>query len=141
MADIVNALFLRCGTVLLARRSAERRAYPNRWSFPGGHVEPGETLQDALVRELGEEVGVRPLSFEKVGVIEEPDPEANGEITYHMFAVTVWDRGEPFLVGDEHSEIRWFQFSAACRILDLAIIEYRAILQRCAALTGAGSSD
>jgi mutator protein MutT len=88
MTDIVNAVFLRCGTVLLAKRSSERRIYPNRWSFPGGHVEPGESLHDALVRELGEEVGVRPLSFEKVGVIEEPDPQANGDVTYHMFAVT-----------------------------------------------------
>src|SRR5436309_1462601 len=63
MTDIVNGLLLRNGTVLLARRSAGRQAYPNRWSFPGGHVEAGESLDDALIRELREEIGVTPLSF------------------------------------------------------------------------------
>lgn len=43
--------------VLLARRSPHRAAYPSRWSFPGGHVEHHETLTDALIRELREEVG------------------------------------------------------------------------------------
>src|SRR5437667_5927330 len=55
MTDIVNGLLLRNGAVLLARRSAGRQAYPNRWSFPGGHVEAGESLDDALIRELREE--------------------------------------------------------------------------------------
>ena len=52
MRNIVNALFLRDGMVLLARRGPHRSAYPDRWSFPGGHVEQDETLTEALVREV-----------------------------------------------------------------------------------------
>jgi 8-oxo-dGTP diphosphatase len=38
MRNIVNALFLRNGKVLLARRSHHRSTYPDLWSFPGDHV-------------------------------------------------------------------------------------------------------
>lgn len=47
MSNIVNALLVREGTVLLARRSPRRAAYPGLWSFPGGHVEANETLDEA----------------------------------------------------------------------------------------------
>ena len=57
MKDIVKAMLLRGTNVLLARRSSGRRNYPDRWSFPGGHVETGEALDDALMRELQEEIG------------------------------------------------------------------------------------
>ena len=57
MKDIVKAILLRGSNVLLARRSSGPRNYPDRWSFPGGHVETGEALDDALVRELQEEIG------------------------------------------------------------------------------------
>jgi mutator protein MutT len=87
MPDIVNALLIRSGTVLLSRRSPGRNTYPNCWSFPGGHVESGESLNDALVRELQEEVGVTPLVFRKVGTIMEPIPQINGDVVYHFFAV------------------------------------------------------
>ncbi len=45
------------GRVLLARRT-EGRDLAGLWEFPGGKVEPGESPEDALVRELREELGV-----------------------------------------------------------------------------------
>ncbi|MGP3710009.1 NUDIX domain-containing protein [Brucella sp. RRSP16] len=47
MPDIVNAVLPGSQGILLGRRSPDRRAYPNRWSFPGGHVEAGEDLDCA----------------------------------------------------------------------------------------------
>jgi len=45
------------GCVLLQKRSLHRD-FPGKWEFPGGKVEKGESLEDALVRELFEELGV-----------------------------------------------------------------------------------
>jgi 8-oxo-dGTP diphosphatase len=130
MQDIVNAVLVRSGAVLLSRRSPERKTYPDCWSFPGGHVESGESLVDALVRELQEEVGVTPLLFKKVGAIIEPTPQINGDVVYHFFAVSDWTGGEPRIIGDEHSEVRWFRIGDACTLPGLALPDYKPILRK-----------
>uniref|UniRef100_A0A8U7NXC1 m7GpppN-mRNA hydrolase NUDT17 n=1 Tax=Corvus moneduloides TaxID=1196302 RepID=A0A8U7NXC1_CORMO len=48
-----------CGHVLLTRRAATLRHFPNIWVPPGGHLEPGEELVAAGLRELAEETGLR----------------------------------------------------------------------------------
>ncbi|SEO74526.1 Nudix family hydrolase [Aquisalimonas asiatica] len=50
------------GRVLIARR-AEGSHQGGRWEYPGGKVEAGETIRDALTRELHEELGIRPLEL------------------------------------------------------------------------------
>ena len=54
------------------RRSAARKAYPGLWSFPGGHVEEGEGLEQALHRELREEVGIAPTAYRPLAPIVDP---------------------------------------------------------------------
>ena len=54
---MVGAAVLRDGRLLAARRTAPPEA-AGRWELPGGKVEPGETPDDAIVRELREELGV-----------------------------------------------------------------------------------
>ncbi len=54
--SVVGAAILRDGRVLAARRTSPAEA-AGRWEFPGGKVEPGETPESALVREVAEELG------------------------------------------------------------------------------------
>jgi 8-oxo-dGTP diphosphatase len=54
---VVAAVIIRDGCVLACRRKAERSA-GGLWEFPGGKVEPGESPQEALAREIREELGV-----------------------------------------------------------------------------------
>lgn len=123
MTEIVNAVLLRDGCVLLARRSAARKAYPGLWSFPGGHVERGEGLEQALHRELREEVGIVPVECRPLAPIVDPHVATT---TYRMYAVTAW-RGEPAILDHEHSELRWFSLSAAAALPDLALDAYRPL--------------
>lgn len=124
MRVIVNALLLQGGNVLLARRSATRKAYPGLWSFPGGHVEADETLEEALVRETGEEIGIVPLVYFPLGTIADPTAPA----TYHLFGVTSW-KGEPSILDDEHMELSWFKLAQAENLPDLALEAYRPLLR------------
>lgn len=56
MQIVVGAALLSSGRVLAARRTSPPQA-AGRWELPGGKVEPGETPETALVREIGEELG------------------------------------------------------------------------------------
>ncbi len=57
------------GWVLLARRT-EGRDLAGLWEFPGGKVEPGETPEDALARELREELGIEAVAGAAVACVE-----------------------------------------------------------------------
>lgn len=44
-----------------------------KWCFPGGHVEPGETSREAIIREVSEELGVRAVPRRRLGAVRTPD--------------------------------------------------------------------
>ena len=46
------------GKILLVKRHPKSRHNPNQWELPGGKIEPGETSQQVLVREIKEELDI-----------------------------------------------------------------------------------
>ncbi len=139
MRQVACAVLVRDGRLLLGFRSPHRRSYPSCWDVLGGHLEPGETPEEALVREVREEVGLTPTSFRPVGELPEPYPELYGPARLHFFAVTAWDGGEPAMLGDEHTQLRWFDVEAACTLPKLATETYRAIFRSLDAATAVGA--
>lgn len=104
IARCVAGAIVRGGRVLLVKRSPQAWNYPDVWDLFGGHVEEGESLDEALRREAREELGVEVESFHPLGTVH--DPVEPADIT--IFAVTAWG-GEPVNAApDEHSEIGWF---------------------------------
>jgi len=55
------------GAVLMQHRDEHAPVSPNQWGFPGGHIEPGETPEQAALREVEEETGVRARLVRKLG--------------------------------------------------------------------------
>lgn len=120
------------GKVLLGLRSPGRDAYPGCWDLFGGKVEQGESVADALSRELSEELGVHPLTARPLGEVDDPQSERHGERRYHIFVVEAWT-GEPAIADAEHTAIRWFDPAEAAALPALALEVYRGLLSTLAA--------
>ncbi|HEY2428766.1 MAG TPA: CoA pyrophosphatase [Acidimicrobiales bacterium] len=68
---VLAALFDEDGEahLILTRRASTLRSHRSEVAFPGGRVEPGETLVAAALREAHEEVGIEPASVEVIGTL------------------------------------------------------------------------
>ncbi|SMB90051.1 NUDIX domain-containing protein [Deinococcus hopiensis] len=97
------------GRILLGRRSGV--SYGNGlWGLPGGHVEPGEGLAEAAVREALEEVGVRvkPAALRALGVSRYDLGGVQGADFF--FVAAQWEGAPQPLAGT--SEVGWFALDA-----------------------------
>ena len=127
--DCACGLIVDQGQVLLGLRASGDDLYPGVWDIFGGHVEGAESLEQTLSRELGEELGIRPIDPVHMTTLPEPNPAMNGDRLYHVYKVTAWSGGTPRRLGSEHTEIRWFAPSDAV-LLTLALPDYRDLLRR-----------
>jgi 8-oxo-dGTP diphosphatase len=69
MTTVVAAVIERDGRILIAQRKRTAQ-HPLKWEFPGGKVEPDETPESAVMRELHEELGIRPQVGPEIGRYE-----------------------------------------------------------------------
>ena len=81
--DVVAAIIEKDDKILLAQRP-EHADQPGMWEFPGGKVEPGETPQQALVREIMEELDTEIKVGEWIDTIEFDYP------TFHLSMDCFW---------------------------------------------------
>ncbi len=103
----VGAVVWRDGEVLL-----ERRGQPpaqGSWSLPGGLVDVGETLEQAVGREVREECSIEVTVGPVLGVFEPIVRDDEGRIQYHYVVIdylAVYVSGE-VAIGDDAAELRW----------------------------------
>jgi 8-oxo-dGTP diphosphatase len=104
----VGALIFDAGRVLLVERGKEPLA--GYWSLPGGAVETGERLEEALVREVFEETGLQVTADSIATVFERIMPDAGGTCEYHYVLVDFYctiTEGDA-RPGDDSARVEWF---------------------------------
>ena len=96
--------------VLLVKRA--RAPEKGKWALPGGFVEPNESLDRAVARELHEETGVTGIAFDQLGAFGEPGRDPRGHtitVVFYSFLVA----GAPLLkAGDDAREAAWHPLRA-----------------------------
>ena len=98
----VGAIAVDADRILLVRRGHGPAA--GEWSVPGGRVEAGETLAEAVVRELAEETGLEGVADRFVSWVERIGEDHHFVIL--DFAVTVLDPRDP-VAGEDAAEAEW----------------------------------
>ena len=97
----VGAVAIDDGKLLLVRRG--RGPAQGEWSVPGGRVEPGETVGEAVVRELAEETGVEALCGPLLGWVERIGDDHHFVILDFVVEVI----GGEAVAGDDAAEVAW----------------------------------
>ena len=127
---IAVAALVRDGLVLMVHRNPAREWYPDCWDLVGGHVEPGESPHQAVIRECGEELAI---------TIHDPAPFAtecsDPTLEMHAFLVTQWDGEAVNAAPDEHDDLRWFHPD---ELAGLKLADPASLSSIVAAVTGAG---
>jgi 8-oxo-dGTP diphosphatase len=102
MRQVVAALIVRDGTVLICQRT-KYQPMALKWEFPGGKIEPGEAPQEALRRELDEELGIHAEVGAEVARVRHT--YRNGGVIELQFYVVKKYEGE--LENRIFKDIRW----------------------------------
>jgi len=105
----VGAVVLHENRVLLVKRGKPPAL--GKWSLPGGLVHLGETTREAVVREVGEECGVRIKVADVAGVVDRVIRDEAGRIRYHYVLVDYLAFPEATRVtpGSDAADVRWVE--------------------------------
>ena len=106
----VSAAIIREGRVLIARRA--KGASTGAFTLPGGVVEAGETLHQAIVREVREETAIAVEPIALAGQREFITRDADGRVSRHFVILCFacrWLAGEGTPLLEELSELRWLE--------------------------------
>lgn len=110
--------------ILLAQRSADAPSYPLLWCTPGGKVEAGESIAQALARELREEIGfhhewrmMRPVYEHKM------KSTRTGEDVFVLCYRIEWPRvAIPLTIGDKTAGLGWFDAATLLALRDARML-------------------
>lgn len=138
--DVAVGVLLRPdGTVLLGNRPADK-PWPGWWELPGGKLEPGETVLQALARELHEELGIEVTTSAPWVTYVHEYPTTTVRLAFCR--VTGW-LGEP--KGLEGQELRWIDLRRAHEVPQLLPATYPPLrwlqLPEVYAISGVGAPE
>lgn len=115
IVEVAAAVMLRAnGREFLLAQRPEDKVYAGYWEFPGGKVEPGETVRQALIRELQEELGITVTACSPWLTRQFTYPHAT--VRLNFWRVTAWDGEIGITAPLEHSAVEWQKTGAAASV-------------------------
>lgn len=104
MLNVTCAIIIENCKILITQRSA-RSDHPLKWEFPGGKLNHGETLEECIIREIGEELGI------ELGIVEKMYPVRYNygfkQVKLFPFVCNI-KSGVITLI--EHSQFEWVKY-------------------------------
>lgn len=104
------------GEMLLQKRASTKKQEPNKWAICAGHVDAGETVESAIIREIEEELGIK-VSIDELEFLNTykkrnnlPNNIKNYYFQYMYFIKTNWKVEDYKIRVQELSEIKYISF-------------------------------
>ncbi|WP_417529165.1 NUDIX hydrolase [Marinomonas shanghaiensis] len=122
--ECVSFILLKDHQVLLEKRAKDKEYDPNLIAIPGGHMEHGETREQALLRELKEELDIVPTNYVHLCSLYHPTGELQ---LIHYYVITQWTGT---IVSLEADEVAWHSLEANPLDIEadkVALAEYRRL--------------
>lgn len=95
------------GEVLLQKRTANKRRNPNKWAKTGGQVDSGESVEEAIIREVKEELGIE-IPKEQIKVIDiYKSDDKNKRFGYNFIFVVNYKTEDYILQKEEVAEVKY----------------------------------
>ena len=119
MVYAASAIILKDKRILLIKRSDYTKTFPNTWACPGGRGDEGETPEQAVVRELKEEMNIdfKPTKLYKTGKYKDRD----------LFRFLGEWSGEIKIQENEITEYGWFSYDETIK-LDFGF-DYKEVIE------------
>jgi len=100
----VDGVIIRDKSILLIKR--KNQPFKGMWALPGGFVEYGETVEEAILREVKEETGMDAKIRRLLGVYSRPDRDPRGHVISIVFLL---DAEGKLIAGDDAGDVRFFR--------------------------------
>ena len=126
--ECASFILVRDGSILIEKRKLTKKGDPGMTAIPGGHCEEGESIEQSLLRELNEELGIKPINYHYVCTLFHPSDEFQ---KIHYFAILKWS-GE--IQNNEAESLSWCSLDEI-ELIDIpadrvAACEYRRVFER-----------
>ena len=106
--EVVAGVIFDGNDCILAAQRPAGKSHAGKWEFPGGKVEPGETLAEALVRELTEELALKVTVLDEMYTLS-LNPEPGKTLILHFIRGIAAAASQP--VACENQEFKWLKKS------------------------------